>query len=581
MANKKIDEILKRKQEKQIVFQNAVDVLVRLGVLIPADSRVLYHGRASRPEEVDKWQVDSSYQNAGEQEHHRNLNIMSGLSTSPSLEDASKYARGRARDLNRIAAENGESEVKYVPEYYEIKPESSGLYIINNFDFKPSKLSPEELKEFYLALNVFMNYEPTELAPVKFEDRKIASEIYKILGDKLTQKINDYEAGIGTQRLLSNDDIDECLTMLFEMGFKTNLKPIVKDISGALNARELLAKNPSELVSRLAFKDNRSKEEIEEGVVKIKASNGKTYKVPVSSEYVISWLANNHIIGVSKNVFDTGINNCFLFDLEKINTEKALGDRLQSIIADFGAFADIVKDGIKDEQLHAFLEVSLPEETMEVFRTDPKFKMYFDFWSGVWERFSIGEHTETTMRVFEDSFARTTPKEIAPFVKIALACHDIGKGIINNSMMNARDKLKAIDEETKMVANEFCEYYNMSEPVKNMLIFSIIEGQKYTSIYYIHKRKDALQVLKTRCSEVLEENLKRKPTEAEILGLVNICKIIQNCDSGAYTRYGITRDEKTGIYHRNGNDMFTKSFHTPTDMRKRSQQMIEPDEFNK
>ena len=164
---------------------------------------------------------------------------------------------------------------------------------------------------------------------------------------------------------------------------------------------------------------------------------------------------------------------------------------------------------------------------------------------------------------------------------MALACHDIGKGIINNSMMNARDKLKAIDEETKMVANEFCEYYNMSEPVKNMLIFSIVEGQKYTSIYYIHKRKDALQVLKTRCSEVLEENLKRKPTEAEILGLVNICKIIQNCDSGAYTRYGITRDEKTGIYHRNGNDMFTKSFHTPTDMRKRSQQMIEPDEFNK
>ena len=578
VAGKKIDEVLKKRQEREQKFQEAIDVLVRLKALIPADSVTLYHGRASLPEDVNNWQVDNSYQNAGKQEHHRNLNMVNGLSTSPSLEDASKYARGRARDLNRIAAENGGIDAKYVPEYYEIKPETSGLYIINNFDFKPSKLSAKELKEFYLALNVFINYEPTELAPVRFEDRQIAGEVYKILSGKLTQKINNYEAGVENQRLLSNDDVNACLIELFEMGFKSNLKQVAREVAGALNARELLAKNPGELASRLSFKDGRKPEEIEAGEIEIRASDGTKYSVPVSNEYVYSWLVNNHIIGVSKDIFDTGINNCFMFDLEKINTEKALGDKLQSILQEFGEFSKLTENAFEDEQLTKFLESSSPEETMEVFRADPKFKRYFDFWSGVWERFSIGEHTETTMRVFEDSFARTTPKEIAPFVKMALACHDIGKGIVNNSAMNSYNRLAAINEETTRVAGEFCDYYGMNEQVKNMLIFAIVEGQKYTSQYYIHKRKDALEKLEERCSEVLAENLKRKPTEAEILGFVSICKIIQNCDSGAYTRYGITRDEKTGRYHRNGNDMFTKSFKTPTDVRKRSQHMIEPDE---
>ena len=138
--------------------------------------------------------------------------------------------------------------------------------------------------------------------------------------------------------------------------------------------------------------------------------------------------------------------------------------------------------------------------------------------------------------------------------------------------------MKLQKKETKSVAKEFCEYYNMSEAGKNILVFAIVEGQKYTSAYYIRKNQEALEMLKQRGKEVLAENLKREPTEAEVSGLVSVCKIIQACDSGAYTRYGITRNEKTGEYYRNGNDMFTKSFHTPTDIRKRAQHMIEPDE---
>lgn len=576
MANKKIDEILKRKQEKQESFEKAVEVLVRLNALIPADSRTLYHGRVSKPDDLGTWQVDSSYQNAGLQENHGNLNIVNGLSTTPDLKTAAMYARGRARTLNKIANKNGEEE--YIPEYYEIKPESSGLYILNNFDFKVSKLTDEERKEYFSALNVFMNYEPTELAPIKFEHRENIGDIYKSLSERLVEKINSYEAGKITERLLTKADIDEVVNVLLEKKSDEYLNELAYEIAGALNAREMLAINPSVLVSKLTFKSEDAFDEIENSEIYIFGNDGIRYKVPVSREYVASWLVNNRIIGISKDVLEIGINNCFIFDLEKINTDKALGDRLQSIMAEFGEFSEIAKEGLKDEQLQEFLEISSPEETMEVFRANPKFKRNFDLWSGVWENFSIGEHTETTMRVFEDSFARTIPKELAPFFKIALACHDIGKGVVNDTMYNSPNKLAAIDEETKSVAKEFCEYYNMSEAGKNILVFAIVEGQKYTSAYYIRKNQEALEMLKQRGKEVLAENLKREPTEAEVSGLVSVCKIIQACDSGAYTRYGITRNEKTGEYYRNGNDMFTKSFHTPTDMRKRAQRMIEPNE---
>ena len=101
---------------------------------------------------------------------------------------------------------------------------------------------------------------------------------------------------------------------------------------------------------------------------------------------------------------------------------------------------------------------------------------------------------------------------------------------------------------------------------------------EYTSAYFIWHNLDAENMLKERCFEVIQDAFDRQPTEAEVGGLVSICKVIQNCDSGAYTRYGVTRDKRRRVFHKNGNDRFTQSFHEPTDLKKRSQHLIDPKE---
>ena len=61
-----------------------------------------------------------------------------------------------------------------------------------------------------------------------------------------------------------------------------------------------------------------------------------------------------------------------------------------------------------------------------------------------------------------------------------------------------------------------------------------------------------------------------------ISALYTISIIIQTCDSGAYTRYGITRDEKDNFKYYNGNDRFTKSMKLPTDLRGKKQRLVKP-----
>jgi hypothetical protein len=64
----------------------------------------------------------------------------------------------------------------------------------------------------------------------------------------------------------------------------------------------------------------------------------------------------------------------------------------------------------------------------------------------------------------------------------------------------------------------------------------------------------------------LEEIYGFKPLDEVVKGLMSMCKALQISDSGAYTRYGVTRDKDTGIYYKNANDNFTKSFAPPKDI---------------
>ena len=179
-----------------------------------------------------------------------------------------------------------------------------------------------------------------------------------------------------------------------------------------------------------------------------------------------------------------------------------------------------------------------------------------------WEGFTIGEHTETVLRVFEDTFENSVPQDLCPFIKFIIINHDIGKGLAYYRGTNQ-------EYENENECKRLFSKLNVSKKVQDLLLYLIIHSQYYTTSYYVKGNHLALKGLYNECQKVLKEYMGVPPSANEIRGLMSICKILQTCDSAAYTRYAITRDEKRGVYYKNGNDTFTESFDKPKDIRGR------------
>lgn len=544
----KVNELLAKKEAINQKKTAAIEVLVKYGLIIPTSELTLYHGRVSEPEKVGEWSVNPNYTNANNDSGHSNLNSVNALSTSPDYNIAANYA------MVEKMRHSGKK-----PEVYEIVADSNDSFIINNFDFNMNNFSINEQKEIYDALSVLGNYGVIQLAPVDFEFRNYAKYVLDELYLVFKDKNGDY---------LSEEDVSSTFEKV-KQTFPDADKKVVSDLAGSLNAKVMLLIKPSKTIEHFAVRkewDDRTKPE-DKTRIEVVDHNGKSVVCPINLEYIAAWLANNNIIGISENM---GFNNCLLFDLERINTKKAQGEKLQQIISEFGEISLMLENFSTDEDLNRFLRQTSPLEIIAVMESNPEIKNLLDAPAGVWEGFSIGEHTETTLRVYEESFERTLPKELAPFIKMAMVCHDIGKGVAESR--------ETMHSETQKRAKPILNYFGVSKEIQELLLFAIDEAQVYTSAYFIKQNISAEKMLKERCAEVIYEAFGKEPTEAEIDGLTSICKVIQNCDSGAYTRYGVTRDRKRRVFHKNGNDMFTKSFHKPTDLKKANQHMIDPKE---
>ena len=521
-----VERLLQHRAEYEHRKAWAFKTLAKYGLFISANDSKMFYGKASKLSEVENWNVDSKQQT-------------SPLSVSPDFDVAQIKA---ADELEKNLAEN------VVPEVYEIVSSLENSYVINSKDFNLSLLKPDERKEVFYALNIIGNYPLTQLAPVTFEDRNYAKFVIDKISQLMAEK-TDFS-------YLTIEDASSISSEIFGQQ-AGQFQMMVNDLVGAVNAKMMLVSSPSKMID--AFAENSKLSQIT-----IVDNDGNEFVCPVNQDYIAAWLSNNNIIGVTSSEEQ---DNWLLFDIDNINTSKAHGEKLHRLISEYGEISAFVENLTSSKNVNQFLTMASPEEVMELVTENPQFKTLFDAPAGVWEGFSIGEHTETTLRVYEESFEQTLPKEIAPFVKMALVCHDIGKGVVRREEM---------DESTQYHANLFLDYYDVPEPIKRMLLFALGPAQKYTSQYYIRKDVKAEQMLKVEVEKLFYEIYGIDPTEGMVDGFVSMCKVIQACDSGAYTRYGVTRDEKREVYHKNGNDRFTMSFHKPTDLKKRGQRMIDP-----
>ena len=516
---------------KKSDLNTALDILVKYKVFIRFNEQKVYHGRVGNNTE---WRVDPKFNNSGNASGNMNVNQV------PALSAADKKIAKQFADFRFMQQANPSLS----PEVHRIISEDNQAVVLNDY-FNLTSLNPKAQNEVLNALSTLVNFSITKFAPIKFENR----ETFKAISDVILSIISQNDT------IICDDLIPEIEKRLQNNNINYNLDEL-NEIIGAFNTKILLSIAPDVVIKKFVT--------VSEKTPKIKTSAGDCL---ISHEYLSAWLSHNHIIGLFYPVYsaslDEKIDIYSIFDLHKINTLEAIAEKHQAISSKFGEITKLINKIQKNTKLNDFLLNSTAEEILDKLQKSNKFGEMFKNDAGVWEKFSVGEHTESVLRVFEDSFESSLPPDLTPFVKLAIISHDIGKGL-KNSLPNSSQKLL-----NKKVARDFYEHLKLKPELQQLLLFVISDSQALTTDHFVNNNPNALQALTEKCEKTLYFTLKRKPTEAEVSGLAEVCKILQTCDSASYSRYGITRDKTLKFYYKNGSDLFTSSFEPPQGLGKR------------
>ena len=226
------------------------------------------------------------------------------------------------------------------------------------------------------------------------------------------------------------------------------------------------------------------------------------------------------------------------------------------------------------------LELVGNEEIIDKFAQSPKDVMEYalslatdeiktDFAStiGLWEGFTLGEHTESVMTFFQENFADTLncSKQTRAMLNLIIFCHDIGKAEEKRRVaaigddIYPKEKFDLYNEK----AVKFFKSLNIDEKDGEKLALFITNLtqilERRTTNHYVRDMRNSLTKLDEECERILNEN-DFDSSEDSVKEFELVARVLQTCDSGAYTTYGKTRDAETNEYRPNLNKEWTKGF---------------------
>lgn len=286
-----------------------------------------------------------------------------------------------------------------------------------------------------------------------------------------------------------------------------------------------------------------------------------------------------NIVGTLDHTFAVkGENNYFFWSLDKVNTKSFIEKQIQRNQSRYGSITEQLKNAVAKKQVNVALTGTSPQDTIDfLVKQVPELKNFYNLNDGNWEGFSIGQHTESVLRVFEDSFSSEVPTAIIPFIKIMLALHDVGKGKSRAEFSRGSDEQKQAEMRyTADMINKVGAALGISSKNCDFMRFIIQDSQKYTTDYYIRHDVTALDRMNSECIKIYNKTFGHEPSHSDLVGIKSLATILQTCDSGAYSLKGISRDAKTGVYHFNGNEEFGQNMEKPMDIAKRKMHLKDP-----
>lgn len=521
--------------------KEAISKLVELGLMHYVKDLDTYHGRAGNG---SGWQVNPNFNNAGNNTGNRNVSKISVLYTAE-LDIARRFASAR-RSVN-----NSQTET------YKIVPQSPD-YVIFDRTFDISTLTPMQKVEFASAMEKLTTISILKLLPIKFEYR----DAYPYIREEIQRKFSQVPCG-----LFRDDDINDVCNNLVKNSaamqtFKTEseMRDCVTQIIAASNSKRLMRLVPNaQLRSTLRGSDT----------IDVTIDGGNQISVRISSECALNLCKEIGIVGAKEAVcsatLDEEIDIVEYFDLKGVVTEQQLNDKNNRTNEIFSQISPKVEGIIADEGVIKFFQHASAKEIMQYVCQNEKLAKIFSMSAGVWEGYTVGQHTEAVLNFLDDYKAKEIPEQILPLIRVAILAHDIGKGFAAdpNSAWYGKHK-----EANKVFAHELYAELGVDPQYMPLLDFMFTEGQDFTSQYYFGKsnnqsieqgKEEINRNMQTACYNVAKQIFNDGDLVSAARGLQKLCIILQQCDSGSYTRYS-TINAGNGLFYHGGSDRFTKSF---------------------
>ena len=378
----------------------------------------------------------------------------------------------------------------------------------------------------------------SEVLPFAFEDRH-----------RIDQLAETFMAKTGSY--ISGSEIDQAI--------KANPPSHaqgLRQIATSINARIFLLLNPIEAANQMMDSPDEGFE-----------IQFKHQPIPISSDYIKSAFQSLGVVGLIGDMNSGTLKErvdgvVSLFDLEEVDKAELIQEQKQEAISQMWQTGEALQAALAgDSPLLKLLNNNLhasPQAVVETAALVDGFKEIFEASTGVWEGFSLAEHTETVLRNYADYFADSLPVPMQNVLKLALLTHDLGKPIVRAH--NIRDKSLEHVSNIHWSA-KFLEKIGLGDKAIKYIHHLFEANQEYAAIY-LDSSSSSFEPIRARAKVALEQIDVRATAEA-IEGFLKATSILFACDSGAYTAKATTRNER-GQSYRNY-DSFGNSFDAGSD----------------
>ena len=411
--------------------------------------------------------------------------------------------------------------------------------VLANMNFNPAYLDPEDKELFNKSVKTLLPFGITHGNPIIFEYKDalpiIISKLSEFQTEKQTDVLNKEQLEEFTQGLKKLPQ----LNLIFN--YPDDLKIVVNNLVYGSNSAKAIAKNPICVID--LFVEN----------LELYYDTNNVF--PIGSSYINAWCKSNHVIGVEEEIFANPTCSYAdiysLFNLKNISTP-AQKEKMQARMQrDFGGISNYLTNVVRPEYAE-FLTKANSREVMEFINQSHECKYLFNKSSGIYEGWSVGQHTQSVLEFMDSHYSQNIPETLKPFMKVAMLAHDFGKGYAKENHMHQKDgTLEKVDI--------LYDALEIPDNFRGLINWIITDSQDFTSAIALNSNKTTKFIgLKKSGSTAFENAFGKTPTSSELNALINMCTVLQTCDSGSYTRYASVAvgDENIGGM----NDDFTANF---------------------